>query len=292
MNDSAADEHEPADERARDHQDQHGGLGAGGVDEEGGQERPARGADEEDVERSEGGPHAPEAVGRDRLQDRPDHRERGEVQDLHHHADDGIAQRVRHRVLDRDHEGDGDDEEADETECLRRVLAEAGVVPSGGERQDAERQDPTEGSEKATLERVEVELFLDVEPAQDGPGEQAEAQRREGDHGVAERTNLLEPREHGLDRHRRGPGVDDLAEHVLHLELAPGRLGDAQREEREDQGRQSEDEERPAPTIGATRQAGDGADQGRADRTDQQAAAQVGGAESAADADRVGVGDQ
>ena len=232
MNDDAAHEHEPADDRARDHQDQHGGLGAGGVDEEGGQERPAGGSDEEDVERSEGGPHAPEAVGRDRLQHRPDHGERGEVQDLHHHPDDGVAQRVRHRVLDRDHEGDGDDQETDQTERLRRVLAEAGVVAPGGERQDAERQEPAEGPEQAALERIEVEPLLDVEPAQDWPGEQAEAQRREGEHGVAERTNLLEAREHGLDRHRRGPGVDDLPEHVRHLELAPGRLGDAQREER------------------------------------------------------------
>ena len=144
-------------------------LGADGVGEERREERPAGGADEEDVERSEGGPHAPQAVGHDRLQDRTDHRERGELQDRHDHADDGEARAFGMEYWIGTTNGDGDDQQADQTQRLRRVLAEPGVVAPGGERQDAEGQEPAERAEQAPLERIEVELLLDVEAARMGP---------------------------------------------------------------------------------------------------------------------------
>ena len=51
---------------------------------------------------------------------------------------------------------------------------------------------------------------------------------------VLQRADPLEPGERRLDRDRRRVGVvDDLAEHVLHLVLAAGRLGEAEGEERE-----------------------------------------------------------
>ena len=70
-----------------------------------------------------------------------------------------------------------------------------------------------------------------------------------------------------------GPGVDDLAEHVLHLELAAGRLRDAQREERRatsaGRPRTKNAQRHPSSPPG---ERGDAADQRRADGPDQQAA--------------------
>ncbi len=109
---------------------------------------------------------------------------------------------------------------------------------------------------------------------------------------MPEGADLLQAGEHRLDRHRRGAGVDHLAEDVGHLELAPGHLGDAQGEEGEDQRRQAEDEERPAPAIGPAGERGDAADQHRADGADEQTTAEVGGAEPTTDPDGVRVGHQ
>ena len=134
--------------------------------------------------------------------------------------------------------------------------------------------------------------LLDVQVLEDGAGEQPEADGGEGDQHRVQRADLLEPGERRLDRDRRGPGVDDLAEHVLHLELAAGGSGIRKARNGERERREAEQEEGPPPPVVATGERGDAADERRADRADQQARAHRGGADPTADADRVGVGEQ
>ena len=77
-----------------------------------------------------------------------------------------------------------------------------------------------------------------------------------------DRADLLEAGERRLHRDRAsGRVVDDLAEHVLHLVLAARGLRDPEGEDGEDERRQAEQEERPAPALVAAGQRGDAADE-------------------------------
>ena len=60
-------------------------------------------------------------------------------QDLRDDPDDGEEHGVRHRVLDRHGDDDGQEQQPDQAQGPRRVLAEAGVVAPAGERQDGRR---------------------------------------------------------------------------------------------------------------------------------------------------------
>ncbi len=67
-------------------------------------------------------------------------------------------------------------------------------------------------------------------------------------------ATFFKPGERGL--HRRLGRVlvlDDLAEHVLLLELSPRRFLEREDRDREQPAREPEHEERPAPTFDATR---------------------------------------
>ena len=100
--------------------------------------------------------------------------------------------------------------------------------------------------------------------ASTGGGEQAEAHRRERDDHRLERADLPEPGERRFDGDRRRLRIlDHLAEHVLLLELAAGRLRQPEREEREDRDRDPEEEERPAPAVVAAGERGDAGDDDR-----------------------------
>ena len=144
---------------------------------------------------------------------------------------------------------------------------------------------------------LEAEVVLQVEVLQHGAGEQPEAERRERQHhaSCSVRIWLSRANAASIEIGRLLVSLDDLAEHVLLLELAPRRLRDAEREERQ-RDRTGKPEQRgtaqrqpsspPAsaampPTIDRAEHAG----QARPRRRSS-------GADAAADADRVGVGDQ
>ena len=281
------------DERARHLQEQHRRLRADDVDEEGRDERAAGRTDEEDVDRPKRRAHAPQPVRHDRLQDRPDHRERGHQEDLRDHADDG----------------EGRWRWASSTGSARRWRrAGAGARPAAGpwrgppgsgrrspaaNGQDGDDEEAAEAAEQARSSASRPNSLLDVQALEDRRGEQPEADGGEGEQRHVHRLDLLEPGERRLDRHRRRPGVDDLAEHVLHLVLASGGLGDPEAKNASRTSGDAEHEERPAPPVVAAGERGDGAHECRADGTTTSSPEPIVAAlMPPADADRIGVGDQ
>ena len=202
-------------------------------------------------------------------------------------------ERVRHRVLDGDDDGDGQDQDTDEAERLGGVLPEPGVVaPAANGRTAAAKSPPRLPSRPRSRRRGRTRPRR-TDPGGSGTVKSPKPSAAEGDQSQVDRADLLEPGEHGLHRHRRRPGVDDLAEHVLHLELASGRLRACAGRRR--RGRapgcprmknaQRQPSSPPATVAMPPTSAGLMAPISRP-------RAEVGGAEPAADADGIGVGDQ
>ena len=134
-----------------------------------------------------------------------------------------------------------------------RIATVEAVVVLPDERQHEQHADAADGAEHPAVEGVGAVVVLHEEVGEHGEGEQPEAQRRERDDDGLERPDLPEPRERGLDRDRcRLRVLDDLAEHILLLELAARRLLQLEREERHDRDREPEQQERPAPAVVAT----------------------------------------
>ena len=81
-----------------------------------------------------------------------------------------------------------------------------------------------------------------------------------------ERADLPEPGERRLDRDRRRLLVlDDLAEHVLLLELPTRRLPEPEREHGHDRDRDAEEQEGPPPAVVAAGERGDAGHDDRAE---------------------------
>ncbi len=98
--------------------------------------------------------------------------------------------------------------------------------------------------------------------------------------------------ERGLDRDgRRLLVLDDLAEHILLLELTSGRLPQPEREHRDHRHRDAEQQERPAPPVVAAHRGRDPRDDHRAQRADQARAHRQPRVDAPARADRIRVAD-
>ena len=136
-------------------------------------------------------------------------------------------------------------------------------------------------------------MAIEVEVLQHRSGEQTEAQRREAEQHRLERADPVEARERGRERHRdRAAVVDDFSEHVAHLGLTSGRLGHAERDNRQRDRRQGQHEVRPAPTVAAAGERGDPAHDRGAQHRGQPGRTRDGRVHAPANGDRIRIRDE
>ena len=217
----AADDEIAPDQRRRDDDDEHRGAQPDEAVQQGRQHRPARSADEEDVNASHRADHAAEAVGGYRGEHGAHHGEGRQQEHGNRDAEHGPQDGVGHEVLNRRENGDGKDDDADQGQRPCRVLAVEPVVVAPDERQCHQNADAPDGADQPALECVETELLLEVEVAENGHGEQTESDRRKCDETRLDRADAQDPLERRLQGRRRRSGIaDDLSQDVLLLELA------------------------------------------------------------------------
>jgi hypothetical protein len=208
-------------------QHDHRGALPEAADEQRGQQRPAEGTGEEDVEGAQRGADAAQPVGHDLLQQRPDHGEGGRRGHGGGDAGDGEEHRVGHVELDRDHHRAGQDQPAHQRQGLGGVLAVEAVEVPAGEGQHGHHADPDGEGDQAPAEGVEAELVLQEEVRQGLAGEQDEPEGRERHDDRAHGPDLPDAGEAGLHGDGDVRVLDDLGEHVALLPLAPHRLAHA-----------------------------------------------------------------
>ncbi len=162
------------------------------------------------------------------------------------------------------------------------------------ERQERERGDARQAQDHAPLEQARrLDRVVQVEGLESALAEQAEAERTERRERGPDRRDLLQPRERGFHRDGRGVLVlDDLAEHVLLLELPAWRFLHEEGEHRDDHDRDAEDVPGPAPAFGSTGPRRDRGDEDRTGDADAVRAHVHDRRHPGADADRVVVGEQ
>ena len=94
------------------------------------------------------------------MEDRGDHRERGQQENRSWNAERGVEPHVRHEVLDRCEHGRGQEDLADERQCLGRVLVVQAVVVTTDIRQRNEHPDPTDRADQSAPKGIEMEVLL------------------------------------------------------------------------------------------------------------------------------------
>ena len=198
----APDDHDPPENRGRNHDDQHRRPDPHNAVEEGRQNGAAGRTDEEDIDAAHCAHHATQAVWRDRGEDGTDHGESRQEQDGTRHAEDGPEDRVGHEVLNGNDDRDGQDDLADQRQGLGRILAVETVVVPADEGQRDEHPDGADGADDAALERIEPELLLEIQVAQHGSREEPEADGGEGDQDRLDRADAHDPLEGCFERGR------------------------------------------------------------------------------------------
>ena len=171
--------------------DEHRDPRAVGVDQQGGQQRAAGRADEEDVDGAERRARAPQPVRHHRRDDRADHGERRRTAAPR----SGMPRManstgVGHEVLDRRERRGRQHDETEEPEGLGRVDAVQPVV--GAARRtgwSTSAATAADGRDRAPAERADPVVLPQEEAGQHRHGEQPEADRREGDDGRAQRAD-------------------------------------------------------------------------------------------------------
>ena len=103
----------------------------------------------------------------------------------------------------------------------------------------------TDDHDAAVEDVVDVQRVVQVQHLQAAQCEDTEAQRRERGDRRADGRDLLEPSERGLQgRMRRGRVLDDLAEHVVLLELAANWFAKCEGDDGDDRAGNPEQDER------------------------------------------------
>ena len=263
----AVHQQQAADNARRDQEQEDRGAHAEGVREEVGEDAPAETADENDVHDAHCYAQPAQAVGTHGLQHGRHHRERARGQDRLGNPPDHEHRNAVGRHLQRREQSRRKDQEADEHECLRRVLPVGAVEVATDRIEDRHCSPPGEAENESAMQDVrDVQRVVQVKHLERTQREHTEAERGERCDRRPNGRDLLQPREGGFHRRlRRVLVLDDLAEHVLLLVLSARRFAQGESRESEERARDPEHEECPPPAFDPARPRGDRAHGDRAE---------------------------
>ena len=235
---------------------------------EGSEQPAAHRADGEHEEHDDGHSHAAEAVGKDRLDRGPDHRERSPQEGPVHHPPRHEQVHVGHEVLNRHGRGQR------EQQCAENAKGSVGIplerlVESFADDRKEEQQAKGGGRDgQSPLPCVEAELLFEEEALNRAGREQGKAQGDQSDGHVPDGVNAPETGKGGFggDVHSL-LGFQRSTENLAFFPLAALGLGDAQGKEPHHRNGDAEYQVGPSPALITPGDGGHCTDENRADRS-------------------------